>query len=480
MQKVPPSSTTSTAIVGAEVDWAPLLRLHRHADGYLSFAVAQEEDWRPIFAIRADRLERMFPEIRDYLLRDSFVSINAAHRASPRSKSSVLMSSALGGIPRPQHRSETLRYLCACYCDLDFYKKGLAYPQALAALRNFVAEGQLPPFSFLVNSGRGVWAFWLLHDEADPEHAHTGAYADNPGNHLLLYQRIHREIGKRLAGVGADPAATDASRYVRMPGSFRNDVEAVVLWEWPDGAPMASYSLREMGRLLGLEQPVARPSAAGALPTGICPARRRGFDAANHNKLAAVEHLRALRSGGFAEGHRNLAAFILAACLRRTGATAAVTLVQVEALARACRPALPHGECLAVVRSVYKGRSRKMSYRYIADQLAVTPAEALSISETLRKPFPAAREDRASAAGNIPAGPRATRCLLRRLFIRNLVEELGMVPSSRRLQLLLRSSGMEAGHVTLLADLRALGFSAQRSLGIAVLSPCLEHAPSIA
>jgi hypothetical protein len=67
-----------------------------------------------VFTIGADRLERMFPEIRNYLLRDSFVSINAAHRAAARSRSSVL-----AGIPRLQHRSETLPYLCACYCNLD-------------------------------------------------------------------------------------------------------------------------------------------------------------------------------------------------------------------------------------------------------------------------------------------------------------------------------------------------------------------------
>jgi hypothetical protein len=95
-------------------------------------------------------------------------------------------------------------------------------------------------------------------------------------------------------------------------------------------------------------------------------------------------------------------AFILAACLRRNGATATDTLVQVEALARDCRPALPHGECIAVVRSVCKDRSRKMSYRYIADQLAVTPAEAQSITEHLRKPFPAAHESPVSAPGNGP------------------------------------------------------------------------------
>jgi hypothetical protein len=105
------------------------------------------------------------------------------------------------------------------------------------------------------------------------------------------------------------------------------------------------------------------------------------------------------------------------------------TVVQLEALARACRPALPHGECLAAVRSVYKGWSRKMSYRYIADQLAVTPPEAQSISQHLNKPFPEAHEGPVSAAGNVP-GRRATRCMLRRLLIPDLVEELGTVPSA--------------------------------------------------
>jgi hypothetical protein len=116
-----------------------------------------------------------------------------------------------------------------------------------------------------------------------------------------------------------------------------------------------------------------------------------------------------------------------------------------------------------------------MSYRYIADQLAVTPAEAQSISEHLRKPFPAAHESPLSTPGSGPGGRRATQCMLRRLLIRNLAEELGMLPSSRQLQLLLRTSGMETTHVTLLADLRALGFNAQRSLAISPPSPSLEH-----
>jgi hypothetical protein len=111
MQTFRPPDSKPTPIPSTEVDWAPLLRLHRHADGYLSFAVAREDDWRPIYAFRADRLETMFPEIRNHLLRDRFVSINAAHRAAGRNR-----TAAPGGINLPLPRSETLRYLCACYC----------------------------------------------------------------------------------------------------------------------------------------------------------------------------------------------------------------------------------------------------------------------------------------------------------------------------------------------------------------------------
>jgi hypothetical protein len=60
---------------------APILHLHRHEDGYISFAVEREgDDFRPLVAIKAGELETWFPFFQDQLLKDSYCSINADWR----------------------------------------------------------------------------------------------------------------------------------------------------------------------------------------------------------------------------------------------------------------------------------------------------------------------------------------------------------------------------------------------------------------
>jgi hypothetical protein len=269
---------------------ASMLLLHRHQDGVISFAVESDGRWRPVHAVRARDLESMFPEFREQLLRDSFVSINAAHRMARR------FSGRLG---MPDHNTLNSRYLCACYCDIDCYKIGISCEVALQFVGNRVNHGDLPAPSAIVRSGQGLWLFWLLHDEVDSSRAHLGAYPDNSRNHLQLYARINREIGQRLAELGADPAATDAARYVRVPGSFRNDVEEEVLWQWedPSGEAVLSYSLLDLGERVGVKKATPRKPVAQMETAGKYPLRRRGFLAANINKLAAFQALQELRGG---------------------------------------------------------------------------------------------------------------------------------------------------------------------------------------
>jgi hypothetical protein len=54
-------------------------------------------------------------------------------------------------------------------------------------------------------------------------------------------------------------------------------------------------------------------------------------------------------------------------------------------------------------------------------------------------------------------GARATARMLRRIEIRKLIEERGFVPSSRALRDMLLCAGVSVGHVTVMADLRAMG-----------------------
>jgi hypothetical protein len=85
----------------------PILALHRHDDGYISFAAARDagDDFRPLIAIRRDELARYFPEFRDQFLKDAYVSINAGWHLRRHG----LAGSAHG---YPLHRTDRLRY-CA-------------------------------------------------------------------------------------------------------------------------------------------------------------------------------------------------------------------------------------------------------------------------------------------------------------------------------------------------------------------------------
>jgi hypothetical protein len=100
-----------------------------------------------------------------------------------------------------------------------------------------------------------------------------------------------------------------------------------------------------------------------------------------------------------------------------------------------------------------------MRYCWIADQLDVTLAEASCISQIIGKPFPAAARFGGQPAVAAPRtiGARATALILRRIEIRKLVEEHGDVPSSRALRDMLLCAGVSVGHVTVMADLRAMG-----------------------
>ena len=100
-----------------------------------------------------------------------------------------------------------------------------------------------------------------------------------------------------------------------------------------------------------------------------------------------------------------------------------------------------------------------MRYCWIADQLDVTPAEASCVSDIIGKPFPAASRfgGQLGVEPSRAIGLRATARVLRRIEIQKLVDAHGYVPSSRALRDMLLFAGVTVGHVTVMADLRAMG-----------------------
>lgn len=93
------------------------------------------------------------------------------------------------------------------FCDLDCYKlpglRGASPQTMLNSLLYFCADEGLPPPSIVLYSGRGLQAKWLL-DKPIPRHA------------LPRWNSCQRYLVDKLKVIGADPAARDASRVLRL------------------------------------------------------------------------------------------------------------------------------------------------------------------------------------------------------------------------------------------------------------------------
>jgi hypothetical protein len=435
-------------------DLIPITILHRH-DGYVSFASKNGDDFHLRFAIRADALESYFPQFLDQLAKNSLVSVNGSYRTASRGRSPV---------GYPWHRNDSLRFLCGCYCDVDFYKRGLTFAQVYKQIHTLFDNGALPRASILVDSGRGLWLIWLLHDESNPAKAHAGAYVDNEFNHLQLYCKINRSIAQQLAFLGADLAAIDGARYIRVPGSFRTDHEQYIHWDLQSRADRPrSYTLKELAAFFSipLERRLPQEEHATQHAAGRYPNRSRGWKATNQNRLAAFLTLKDLRAGGFDQGCRNFAAYVYASSLRATGVSRKDALHSLRAMAAQCRPPLSGPECEAAANSAWKQRSFKLGYHRLADSLTVSAAEAEIISHRISRPFPQAVCIR--VAGETREEKHVQKQANRRLKIRLIAEGIDQPPSYRKMQALLFERGISTSHVTIMADYKALGIESSES-----------------
>ena len=446
----------STEVQGAGPQLFPIKALHRH-DGYIAFALKNGDDFRPAFSIRADALDSIFPEFRLRLLKDSFVSLNGSYCLANRQTGKV------HGPPR--HRNDSLRYLCACYADLDFYKLGMTFNETMKAIMDLCEARALPWASMVVNSGRGMWLLWLLHDEKDSAKAHYGAWDDNPNDHYRLYAKINEAIGQRLMQLGADAIARDGARYCRVPGSFRTDEEAEVSW-WIQGRGNCAYTytLKELASFFEITRVVFRPpQEREALMEARkkCGNRSKGWLAAARNSLAAFVTLMDLRGGGFDEGRRNHAAFVYTRLLHRNSVSRADTRKALAEMAAQCRPPLIVSACDATIRGVYKyprGKC-KISYHIMADTLDIIPEEAEAISQVIGRPFPAAvRFGKLEPMTTQTGGEtRVTKQVNRRERIMAIIQAKRVIPSYRAMKTLLYDLGIETSHITIKADYEALG-----------------------
>ena len=444
----------------------PIKRLHRHEDGFISFATNGMEGWSQVVSIRADALDTYFPQFAEDLVRDSLVSINASF--------CTLGQRADAPYGRPLHRISTLRYLNAVYADLDYYDVGLQRWQVIAEVARLECEGILPAHSLTIDTGRGMWLFWMLHHPLDRTRSHLGAYADD----LQLYSKVNRSIHRRLIHLGADPIPSAAS-HVRMDGSFREEAKCFVRWDAHGAEGNGfSYALSDLAAFFGVTARKRLPEEEKAIRQVSRPAgeRSKAWTACNNNRLTVLQTLMDARGGGFFEGCRHRGAFYYALGLKGVGVSSEKAEQAVIAMGRDCRPPLGTEDCIWAVSEAYllvKGKIRTVMLRYqlIADDLCVTLEEAQVISQAIGgKFFPAAQRFGSLIRVTTPAGKdtEEARIANRRAAILEIVREiqhLGLPnPSFRGMADLLHERyGIQISYVTVRTDYGHLGLRSSYS-----------------
>lgn len=224
---------------------------------------------------------------------------------------------------RPNRRIVNLARVGLLFADLDTYRttwaRGRSPDQLAAAILTHCRDEGLPPPSILVFSGRGMQAKWLLNGTL-------------PRQALPRWNACQRYLIDRLAVLGADPAAKDASRVLRLVSTVNSKsgemCRVIHVEDGPDGEPVR-YDFEYLAEVL---LPFARSDieadrkARADRRLQLLPGGRtgnlRGF---NGRKLAwdRLEDLRTLAKirGGVVEGERMTHLFWRLNFLLLSGAT---------------------------------------------------------------------------------------------------------------------------------------------------------------
>ena len=471
--------------LSAEEVVGTLRTIHRGDDGYIGFARKDGEGGMLAnFSIQARELADMFPAIAHWLIKDAYFTVNSMYRTAPWLDKT--------GLPAAWRQTKHLRYLNACYVDLDVGRGGLTWRDASAALGNAMDKGLLPQCSLFARSGRGVYVFWLLHDDANNE---------QPPRYwperLALYKKLNQVIGARLKNVRWDKKCFDPARVLRVPGTQHSNGELATYWiqSDADGRPF-SYSLSDLCEFFGVrEMEISLPSALRdeadeigeveeineaarlwdaerdatfgrvTVDAGSAPARRRGQLELNRVRAVDLVSLEQAR-GGWKQGHRRATMEIYVEFLRGAGTNKAACLSALRAMAANCQPPYPtpkSNDCTLanIVRTVFDAPQKKYSDANLVEWLAIKPHEARALD--LRSMLPEEiRAERKPPEG----GERGAKQKARRAFLLDFIQQHGM-KSVRVFKSALADNGLDASVSTINGDLAALNYStvARKSAG---------------
>lgn len=450
-------------------DVTPLVALHRGHDGWITFHAIDNgspNGFKNIGSVRASELEGVFPQMMPAIDVDSYFSVNGMFRAGHGTSPAIPELK----LPNAHRDKESIRWLTACYADLDCHKLGIDVADAIASVVRAQDEGLIPPASMLTRSGRGVWVWWFLRGE---NHERLPQRTFRQGDEIRLYCNVQQRINSLLAAIGADAGATDTARITRIPGSI-NSKSGVRVKYWIQSAERGKpflYTLKELATAFDVELPTRHPAVESK--RAELSIRGRKGQAGRWVKARDQFELLVEKRGRFQHGTRNNAIYIYAIILRSQKLDDDVVWDECLRLYKNHVDQTGEPFTLKDMKAAFKagkgfncrGRFGGMRNQKIADMLDVTPEEsALFTPINPKNPWPcASRFQSKVTSAEAEKLSRPEKAKRRRGLIQAKVAELdGVVPSLRKIVEWLDEQGLSTVEATVRDDLKALNLHVPR------------------
>ncbi len=346
---------------------------------------------------------------------------------------------------------EHIRSLNAVYVDIDCYRVGMEPEAALQGVCDAVCERNLPQPSMIARSGRGIYVLWLLRDDAGTEPPAATALS------IEKHGAVCKAIVERTLHLGADNAATDAARVLRVPESINSKSGSEVSWNFcrdVDGS-IFTHSLDYLCRFFGVcESPRDGTFGRQILAPGSAPKRAAGAVEKHRRCALDIEKIEAAR-GGWKQGSRWFSLKRYAQILRGTGLKRGEVFARVEAMAARCQPAFPSdagdGTIAQLVASAFEGRIVNAAVSSLLALFKVSDADAQELELQTIVPDSVKDARKAEAEANGHQARKAARQRAIRAHI-----EANPTDSAIVVQIALRADGIEASAATIKRELAQL------------------------
>jgi hypothetical protein len=404
-----------------------LTALHYGAGAAVAFARRGANGWQECGACLAAELSARWPALKSHFSRDAYFTL-----ASTYDQHWVTRISALG-LPLWSRKTKQLRWLNVVALDLDRHEAAdFSVERLLESFWRELEWQAIPLPTFVLFSGRGLWALWQIVDHKNRNQP-VPAFSDK----CELAQRISHELVKRFAPLGADRNVTDSARVMRVPDSVNSNATAQNSRVRFFRASVTTYTLPELAAALGVRaQKVSLPGER----TAKDHAKANGARMRWRYPLDGFRALWRMR-GGFTKFTRRPAIYVLSMLLRKNRATPQQILTSCMELAESFTPALSAADVKRAVASSEKAIRHNVSNARLAQMLKITAEEQAALPRWFR---PAVKRKSAKIAE-------------RRALITQELSLLQVRPSSRRLvRLLAERHGIAVSRFTVARDLRSI------------------------